>query len=416
MSELNVTNKPLVPNSAQTTDFAPRNQPAPKVGAPVPTTAVPTVKDLVHGAGPVSVDGASSGALVEMSKQWVTRIFNGLRGAQIAAIKALAEPPPPADQGYAVTVLGVIAESVAQLALGGLARGVVSLLKAQAGNTAAEAAGAVLNDLAKRGAQAAGSHAENQSNGESSTSPEPVYATAKTMLDRYAAIQLFHLDLTETQAMIRLILVQDAIARTNHGDVLALETALGKYATNVKYLSDHTVNVATGWMRYCTDISLKETPASLYPNRPRSLASPGGGFLEIVIGVPEMAYAVAGLKLQRAWVSGSGPGLAPMLRTKTPVTALPVYRRVYFKNPGSRLHEEWGFAIAPDGQIEINPRCKILEAIGRASPTTIDDRFFDAKIPDPRYAALGADLVRSWLATYSSEVIQESGPEQKLLL
>ena len=382
--------------------------------APVPKAEVPTIDTLVRGTQAPSLDGASTGTLLGAAKEYADRIFDRLSGSQASAFAALAEPPPPPDEELAIKILGLIAEGVGEVLLGRLGAQIVDGLKTRAAGATVDAVKDLVRTMSRKGGAGIGDEAEQAAAGE--TAPDAGQKmeqplgdpAAKTMLDQYRAMQRDVLGTVRTRAHVRLLLVQDAIARVDRAEVACLADALGRFMIDTRNFTDYEFQIATGWMNFCASSAIARARPASSMRRPRALEADGDGFMTISIDVPERAYGLAGLRLDSAHLTNAGPGLIRLIHgtTRRPLLSVPVHRRVHLAGPGSKLNSEWAFVIKPDGTLEIDDHSALLAVIGRASPAIVDDSTVGAGNADPAHARAGAELVVSWLSTFKTEVIR----------
>jgi hypothetical protein len=367
-------------------------------------------------------------------------IFDLYKMTQTAVFSALAEPPPPPDEEFALKILGVLAEGVAGLVLGRLGSAVVGSLTAKVGSHVADAAKDVIKTYTKEAGTAISNGVQHQG-ALGHVRQDPVGKSiaanpaAKTLLDQFKYMQESALVTAFTTAKVRLLLVQDAIARVDRNEIQSLAAALLEYSNTPANFSAFEAGIATGWMNFCASSSLGPKAASsptMMPgaNQPGGVAGAGveattvwrdahDGFLDIDIEVPDSLYGYAGFKLATMNPTG-GPGLGRMLhKLKTPVMALPVYRRIWLTNKATKLYSDPTIVITPEGSVEVDVSNGILAAIGEGSPRDYEDAWQRGESTQGNAAERwiqrgwhelrahkGADLVVTWLAQFSTDRVK----------
>lgn len=386
---------------------------------------VPTADQLLPGAMAPDMSDASSATLVASLQHRVAVLYKGYEDALQSVVTALAQPPPiPDDQRpFALQLLALLAEGIAATALGRVGGLIVDHLKGVGSDKLADAAKGAFGGYAKQGGQWA-QHATEAAPGANLRHVERAPANAfdlasTTLLADYHALQSAQLRESETNAIDRLLLVQQEASRVSPDSLLLLHRVLTGLAADRAWFEEQ---VLYGWLNFCAAIALG-------PHRPEDRTEmPGAngvhgyanadldatkawqgndhdGFIEIVIDVPASIEGTNGLALHSVRVGHPGPGAARILDNmeSRSILKVPVYRRITLRTGKSALDSSVAFVLTPDNQLEVDGGNGVLASIGRER-RELNKELYDESTGDDAHPTAGA-LVRADEARHGAAIV-----------
>ncbi|MDB4958995.1 MAG: hypothetical protein JWO36_6564 [Myxococcales bacterium] len=458
MSDPNYAQEPKPSTSSEPVSASQQiSAPAPKTSAT--KDSIPSAAEILQPSKP-SLTGADDKVLSVAITTYLNTIYDEFDRQLTRTLTHLAEPPPAKEPEIVARLMGMLVESLTNLAVNLVGGGLVNLAATAGGANLGAAVRSAVQAVSKPAGQAVGVAFVKQSVPGSArcVAPEtkqrlPEEPGGKSTLDEFGARQQRQLSSRKADANVIVALITST-PNLDHRRLTDLAVQLQSIEAESDDGSRFAQQVTIGWLNFCSAISLGEKktvaePDLLGANEPGGLASAGikgveqwrgghDGFVDVSIAFPDQIHGLEGIKLASMRAQTSAGAIRILRTLESPFLGTPIYRRVWLGQGPSPLGWDPALVLSPDGSVNLDMDNPILAAVGRMQLTDIDQtRSIDdddkeiveleqrgdslstsidrarlvslrskrasKRVERSRYAALGGSMLISWLARFSME-------------